>query len=47
MQMCTHCGSHFPGPDVEREGNVYCCDMCAAGPKQMMPVMVPMAGSGY
>lgn len=39
MQTCARCGGHFPGPGVERDGKIYCCDMCAAGPKQMWPRM--------
>jgi hypothetical protein len=47
MQTCVRCGGHFPGPGVQHDGKVYCCDKCAAGPKQMLPQMLlrmlPMA----
>jgi hypothetical protein len=35
MQQCERCGGLFPGPGVEQQGKVYCCDMCTQGPKMM------------
>ncbi len=39
MRTCARCGGRFPGPGVEKDGKVYCCDKCAAGPAQMVPPM--------
>lgn len=43
MITCDRCGSRFPAPGVFRQGNVYCCDMCANGPGKMVPYMLPRA----
>lgn len=42
---CARCRGRFPGPGVERDGKLYCCDKCAAGPnpKMMLFRMAPMA----
>ncbi len=37
------CGGHFPGPGIQQEDHVHCCDKCAAGPHLMRPRMVFMA----
>lgn len=29
MQSCAMCGGRFPGPGIENEAKVYCCDKCA------------------
>ncbi len=29
MKACAMCGGRFPGPGIESEGKVYCCDKCA------------------
>lgn len=43
MEKCARCGGRFPGPGVERDGKLHCCDMCAEGPKRMMPRILPIA----
>lgn len=43
-RRCDRCGGRFPGPGISRNGRVYCCDLCAAGPgKKMMVRMLPAA----
>jgi len=29
MHTCAMCGGKFPGPGMEIEGKLYCCDKCA------------------
>ena len=29
---CDRCGGRFPDLGIPRNGRVYCCDKCAAGP---------------
>lgn len=29
MHSCAMCGGKFPGPGIEAEGKLYCCDKCA------------------
>ncbi|MBT9568243.1 MAG: hypothetical protein IV085_08080 [Thiobacillus sp.] len=29
MHTCSMCGGKFPGPGIEEEGKLYCCDRCA------------------
>ncbi len=41
LLRCPRCGGKFPAPGVERHGNIYCCDKCAAGPRAMLPRMLP------
>jgi hypothetical protein len=44
LKRCDRCGGHLPGTGIRREGHIYCCDLCAAGPgKKMMVRMVPAA----
>ena len=45
MQRCARCGGRFPGPGVERNAHVYCCDKCAAGAGPMMLRMLAMAST--
>lgn len=45
MQRCARCGGRFPGPGVERNGHLYCCDKCAAGAGTMMLRMLAMASA--
>lgn len=54
LQTCSRCGGRFPGPGVERQGQIYCCDKCAQGPRRMLPrmmlrllpIIVLLVGSG-
>lgn len=39
MRTCARCGGRFPRPGITKDGKVYCCDKCAAGPMAMMPRM--------
>lgn len=41
MKACERCKGKFPGPGIEKEGKVYCCDKCAKGPGRMMPIIIP------
>lgn len=41
MKVCARCKGKFPGPGIEKEGKVYCCDKCARGPRRMIPKMIP------
>jgi hypothetical protein len=48
MNTCYRCKGKFPGPGIEKEGKLYCCDKCAKGPKIMLaklPIMLIMAGA--
>ncbi len=29
MHVCAMCSGRFPGPGIENEGKLYCCDKCA------------------
>ncbi len=29
MHSCAMCSGKFPGPGIEAEGKLYCCDKCA------------------
>jgi hypothetical protein len=42
VEKCARCKGKFPGPGIEKEGKVYCCDKCARGPKKMMFKMAPI-----
>jgi hypothetical protein len=41
METCARCKGKFPGPGIEKNGKVYCCDKCARGAKQMMFKVIP------
>ncbi len=40
---CPRCGGHFTAPGMAQDGKAYCCDKCAAGPRAMLPKMLPRA----
>lgn len=32
LMVCARCDGRFPPPGIARNGRIYCCDKCAAGP---------------
>lgn len=45
MHKCAMCGGRFPGPGIQREGQVYCCDRCAQGKKMKAMVALEFGGT--
>lgn len=43
METCARCKGKFPGPGIEKERKIYCCDKCARGEKKMMLKVIPAA----
>jgi hypothetical protein len=41
MKVCARCEGKFPGPGIEKDEKVYCCDRCAKGPGKMMFKAIP------
>jgi hypothetical protein len=41
METCARCKGKFPGPGIEKNGKVYCCDKCAKGPQRMIVKFIP------
>lgn len=51
MNVCARCKGRFPGPGIEKDEEIYCCDKCAKGPRRMIPKVIPAVlaifGLGY
>ena len=43
MQICAMCAGQFPGPGVQSQGNVYCCDKCADYHQHKIHMLAAMA----
>lgn len=41
MKVCARCKGKFPGPGIEKEGKVFCCDKCVRGFRGMAPKVIP------
>ncbi len=43
MQICAMCRGRFPGPGIENEGKLYCCDKCADYHRHKLHMAAAMA----
>lgn len=43
MQTCAMCAGQFPGPGIQNQGKVYCCDKCADYHQHKLHMLVAMA----
>ena len=43
MQTCAMCAGQFPGPGIQNQGKVYCCDKCADYHQHKLHMLAAMA----
>lgn len=43
MQSCDMCAGQFPGPGIQFDDKVYCCDKCADAAQHKLRMLTKMA----
>lgn len=43
MQTCAMCAGRFPGPGIQNQTKVYCCDKCADYHQHKLHMLIAMA----